>query len=135
MRKFIISLLLALLFLKINTGSIHASGPKLFIPDSIQNLGEITEGQTVEFAFIIKNTGNATLEILDATPDCDCAKVRIIKPTIEAGEQGEIRVAFNSKGQSGSFTKLIIIETNDPAEPVKMIKYKGTVLRKSEKEE
>jgi len=56
-----------------------------------------------------------------------------MKPIIEASEQGEIRITFNSKGQSGSFTKLIIVETNDPAEPVKMIKYKGTILRKSEK--
>lgn len=135
MRKSTITILLALMFLNINTGSIHAGGPKLFITDSIQNLGEIAESQTIEFAFIIKNTGDATLKVLDVTPDCDCTKVRIIKPTIEAGEQGEIRVAFNSTGQSGSFTKLIIIETNDPAEPVKMIKYKGTVLRKSEKEQ
>lgn len=133
MRKFIISILLVLIFLKINTGSVHAGVPKLFIPDPIQNLGEITESQTVKFAFIINNTGDATLEILSVTPDCGCAKVRIMKPAIAAGEQGEIRVFFNSKGQSGSFTKLIIIETNDPAEPVKIIKYKGTVLRKSEK--
>jgi hypothetical protein len=121
------------MFLKINTGSVQAGVPKLFIPDSIQHLGEITEGQTVEYSFIIKNTGDAALEILSVTPDCGCAKVRIMKPAIAAGEQGEIRVAFNSTGQSGSFTKLIIIETNDPAEPVKMIKCKGTVLRKSEK--
>lgn len=126
-------LLLHILFIFVFPNSTHANTPKLYIPVTSYDFGEIHEGQTVEYAFIVKNTGNVTLEILEVTPDCDCAKVRVMKPIIEAGEQGEIRITFNSKGQSGSFTKLIIVETNDPAEPVKMIKYKGTILRKSEK--
>ncbi len=122
------SILFTLLFL-INTFT-FANAPKLFIPANIHDFGEIIEGQTVEHVFIIKNTGNALLEIISVTPDCNCVTVRFSANRIEAGKQGEIIVKFNSHGQNGSFTKLIIIETNDPAEPVKMVKIKGLIVKK-----
>lgn len=108
----------------------RANIPKLFIPVECYDFGEITEGKTVEHAFIIKNTGKVPLEIKSVTPDCNCAKARLSTSRIKAGKEGKIIVTFNSQGQSGSFTKLIIIETNDPVEPVKMIKIKGMVIEK-----
>jgi hypothetical protein len=112
-----------------------ADTPKLIIPNPFYDFGQIPEGQTVEHLFILKNTGKAPLGIISVTPDCNCTRVRLSAVEIKPGQQVELKITFDPQGQSGSFTKLIIIETNDPAEPVKMIKYKGTVLRKSEKDQ
>ncbi|NLY76122.1 MAG: DUF1573 domain-containing protein [Firmicutes bacterium] len=129
-QNIILTFIIFTLLLSISTLT-FANAPELFIPVTSYDFGRITEGQSVEHVFIIKNTGKAPLEILSVTPDCDCAKVRFSKSTIEAGQQSEIKLVFNSKGYWGGFTKLIIIETNDPVAPVKMIKYQGTVIREN----
>ncbi len=108
---------------------VQANAPQLFLPVTSYDFGEISEGETIEHIFILKNTGQALLEIISATPDCNCTKVRLSTNRIEAGKQGEITVTYNSQKQRGSFTKLVIIETNDPVEPVKIIKIKGTVIK------
>ena len=128
MRKFILFIFFALTFLSFTP--VYANAPKLFVPVESYDFGEIAQGQTVEYSFIIKNTGKAPLEIIAATPDCDCTKVKLSINRIKAGRQGEIIVAFNSKGQNGAVTKLVIIETNDPVEPIKMIKIKGMIVKK-----
>ncbi len=120
--------LFILIFFTINPAL--ANVPKLFISFTSYDFGKIPESETVEHVFILKNTGQAPLEIISATPDCNCTKVRLSTNRITAGKQGEITVTYNSQKQSGSFTKLVIIETNDPVEPVKIIKIKGTVIKK-----
>ncbi len=106
-----------------------ANSSKLYIPDPSYDFGQIPQGQTVEHVFVLKNSGKAPLEILSVTPDCNCAKVRLSTNRIKPGKQAELIVTFNSQGQRGGFTKLVIIETNDPVEPIKMIKIKGRVIK------
>ena len=129
MRKLIIPILFTLVFLNFNTGHALANSAKLSIPVSSHDFGEIPEGQAVEHVFILNNIGKTPLEIKSITPDCNCAKVRLSANRIKPGKQAEIIVTFDSQGQGGSFTKLVIIETNDPIEPIKMIKIKGTVIK------
>lgn len=129
MRKFIIPILFTLVFLNINTGHILANSPKLFLPVASHDFGKIPEGRVIEHVFVLKNTGKTPLEIISVTPDCNCTKVRLSANQIKPGEQAELIITFNSQGQRGSFTKLIIIETNDSVKPVQMIKIKGTVIK------
>ena len=123
-------LLLPVLFIFVFPNSTHANSPKLYLPVSSYDFGEIYEGQTVGRVFILKNTGEAPLEIISVTPDCKCTKVRISTVQIKPCKQAELRITFSSRDQRGSFTNIVIIETNDPVEPVKMIKIKGTVVKK-----
>lgn len=128
MRKFIIPILFTLVFLNFNTRHILANSPKLFLPVTSYDFGKIPEGRVVEHVFILKNTGKTPLEIISVTPDCNCTKARFSANQIKPGGQVELIITFYSQGQRGSFTKLVIIETNDPVEPIKMIKIKGRVI-------
>ena len=45
-----------------------ARGPVAFFPTLVRDFGEIDRGQTLSHAFVVRNEGDAPLEILSAKP-------------------------------------------------------------------
>lgn len=63
------------------------------------DFGEITDGDKVEHVFTFTNTGQAPLVITKAKGSCGCTVPEWPKKPILPGEEGEIRVVYNSKGK------------------------------------
>jgi uncharacterized cupredoxin-like copper-binding protein len=104
----------------IETDASNVKEPKLdFGNDMSHDFGTIIEGEKVEHTFKFTNTGDADLVISSATASCGCTIPSPPKEPIAPGEEGEIKVEFNSAGKSAMQTKDITILAN--TNPVKTI--------------
>lgn len=80
------------------------------------DFGTIEEGDKVEHVFKFTNTSDNPLTISNARGSCGCTVPEWPREAIAPGEQGEIKVKFDSKGKKGKQSKTVTITANtDPA--------------------
>ncbi len=80
--------------------------------DSVFNFGKITEGEKVTFNFRFRNSGTKPLVITNTTASCGCTVPEKPEKPILPGEEGFIKVVFNSAGKSGHQDKNITVMSN-----------------------
>ena len=76
------------------------------------DFGNITEGDVVDHVFSFVNEGEAPLIISSATASCGCTVPVWPKTPIAPGEQGEIKVQFNSRSKPGVQNKTVTVTAN-----------------------
>jgi hypothetical protein len=76
------------------------------------DFGTINEGDVVETVFKFKNTGKSELIISSAKSTCGCTVPQWPKKPVMPGEEGEIRVKFNSRGKPDKQHKQVTLTTN-----------------------
>ena len=86
--------------------------PKIEILEESYNFGEIKQGESVTHNFVLKNVGNANLIISSAKGSCGCTVPEWPKEPIAQGEEGTIKVTFNSSGRFGKQNKIVTLVTN-----------------------
>ncbi|MEZ7838726.1 MAG: DUF1573 domain-containing protein [Flavobacteriales bacterium] len=95
------------------------------------NFGEITQGESVEYAFEFTNTGSEPLIITNAKGSCGCTVPVWPREPVAPGESGVVDVKFNSKGKKGKQNKKVTLTTNMvPSQMV--LKVTGLVNLKEE---
>ena len=94
-------------------GQASASQPKMVLAEDHFDFGEVFEDRLLNHSFVIKNTGNAPLEISKVDPDCACT-VADYERTIPAGGQGEISLKIKPYSVLHEFRKATRVWTNDP---------------------
>ena len=90
--------------------------PRLTIVEPVKDFGTIPKGDKLDWTFVVKNTGNADLQILSARPSCGCTVAdfdKVVKP----GESGKVSAHVDTTNFAGPIAKAITIDTNDPATP------------------
>jgi outer membrane biosynthesis protein TonB len=90
------------------------------------DFGTIKQGDKVVYDFKFKNTGEADLLITAAKGSCGCTVPEYPKTAIKAGESGNIKVSFDSKGKQGENTKTVTIMCNTK-EGNKLLKIKANI--------
>lgn len=86
--------------------------PILRFEETEHDFTRIIEGQTVSFGFKFKNTGKTDLVIADVSTSCGCTVPSYPKTPIAPGEEGVIKVAFNSQGRRGFQSKNVVVVAN-----------------------
>ncbi|MGL2963338.1 DUF1573 domain-containing protein [Flavobacterium sp. RSB2_4_14] len=76
------------------------------------DFGTITQGDKVSYDFKFKNTGEADLIITDAKGSCGCTVPDYPKTPIKPGEDGIIKVSFDSTGKIGLNSKSVTLTCN-----------------------
>ena len=66
----------------------------------------------MSYEFKFKNTGNADLIISQATGSCGCTVPEYSKDPVKPGEEGVIKVKYNSAGHGGTVSKTITLLAN-----------------------
>jgi len=94
------------------------------------DFGSVKEGEVVEHTFEFTNVGDVPLVIQRATATCGCTVPEWPKEPISAGETGQIKVKFNSKGRKNLQTKYVNILANTNPQQTRL-KITGTVLPNS----
>lgn len=79
------------------------------------DFGVINEGDKVTTEFIVKNTGNADLVIVNAVGSCGCTVPEPPKEPIKPGDSAPIKVTFDSNGKPGQQQKTVTLTTNTVA--------------------
>lgn len=108
------------------TGAAFAA-PAIKVDNPVHNFGTITQGKKLDHTFIIRNSGDAPLKIINIRPACGCTAANATVPMVSPGKISEIKVSFNSANFFGNVTKTIAVETNDPKTPVYTLSLTGTV--------
>ncbi|MCS7208023.1 MAG: DUF1573 domain-containing protein, partial [Fimbriimonadales bacterium] len=95
---------------------IYLPKPKIVLAALEHDFGEIMQGDTVKHTFVVKNEGDAPLELTSVRPSCGCVTPHFDK-VIEPGKEGKIEAELRSAGFRGMQIKTIQVTTNDPDNP------------------
>ena len=90
--------------------------PRLTIVEPVKDYGTVPKGDKLEWAFLVKNTGDADLQIIAAKPGCGCTVAdfdKVIKP----GSTGKVTAHVDTTAFAGPIAKSVTLETNDPNTP------------------
>ena len=83
------------------------NGPVISVDKDVHNYGELEKGGDPYCEFTITNKGNEPLIISNAQGSCGCTVPDWPRNLIAPGEQGEIKVSFNSSGRQGKHDKQV----------------------------
>lgn len=78
------------------------------------DFGIIKPGTKVNYTFKFENTGENDLIISEVKGTCGCTVPEYSKQPIKPGQDGKIKVSFDSAGKSGKVSKGVIIKANTP---------------------
>src|SRR5205085_5252345 len=90
--------------------------PRLTIVEPVKEYGEVPKGDKLDWSFVIKNTGNADMQIIAAKPGCGCTVANFDK-VVKPGVTGKATAHVDTTAFTGPITNTVTLETNDPAAP------------------
>ncbi len=79
------------------------------------------EGQKLTYTFTIVNKGSAGLIIKKIKNSDNCTTALTGSSLLKPGQEGGVKVEFDTKNISGKNTRTITVESNDPKEPAKVL--------------
>ena len=103
-----------------------AKAPRLTVVEPVKDFGTVPKGEKLSWSFLVKNTGDADLEIIAARPACGCTVAdfdKVIKP----GQTGKVTANVDTATFAGPIAKPVTLETNDPTNPSAQITIHAVV--------
>jgi len=118
--------------------AIDAVGPRPVceVPDTLFAFGTVAVGGKGSHEFVIRNTGDAPLELTKGATSCSCtvsdfeeseggsSNAKVIAP----GGSTVLKVQWRGKGEGGAFRQQATVLTNDPRRPRVAFVVEGTVV-------
>jgi hypothetical protein len=126
--KYLLMITLALGFLscEVNGQPTSFGEADLQVDKEVHDYGQIEQFANGECFFEITNRGDQPLIISKCDKTCGCTIPKCDPTPIPTGETSIITVTYDTK-RIGPFTKSVKVHSNDPDEPVKILKIKGEV--------
>jgi len=103
------------------------NSPRIACDKPEYNFGEVEDRFVIKHTFVVRNLGNAVLEIRKVYPGCGCTVTKLNTTTIKPGGKAELKAQMTLRGRRGLQQKTIRIESNDPVNPRFPLRLKGTV--------
>lgn len=94
------------------SGEAGASIAQISFVKTEHDFGTIKDGEKVFWNFRFTNTGNTDLILNKVKADCGCTAPEYPKTPIAPGEEGKIKVTFDSKGRPGRQIKKVTVLSN-----------------------
>lgn len=76
------------------------------------DFGKILQGEVVSYTFHFTNVGNAPLIITSVEKSCGCTAGDFPREPIAPGQQGDIKITYDSKGHFGFQSKSVVVNAN-----------------------
>lgn len=114
MKKWIFATIaVCFVFAALTAWSQETQKPKMQIVEPSYNAGEMYKtNKKIQHDFIVKNIGNADLQIINARPGCGCTVTQFDK-VIAPGAEGKVTASVDISHFKGQIEKGIDLETND----------------------
>ncbi|MCG2790797.1 MAG: tetratricopeptide repeat protein [Actinomycetia bacterium] len=113
--------------------ALAGSGPSIYFPEDSWDFGEITPDELPTHIFKLENIGDEILIIKEAKVSCEsCVGPLISTKELNPGDSAELKITVNSLDMIGRFTKMINVESNDPANPRVVVTVSGFIKEKNE---
>ncbi|HEX3556227.1 MAG TPA: DUF1573 domain-containing protein, partial [Thermoanaerobaculia bacterium] len=100
--------------------------PKAVVAEPIKEAGTVPKGEKLTSDFVIRNDGDAVLEITQVQPACGCTVAEYDK-TIAPGKTGKVHAVVDTSTFNGPIAKGVTVFTNDPATPQIELTVRATV--------
>jgi len=94
----------------------QATKPKAVVGQPILDVGKKPKGEKLIGEFVIKNEGNAPLEISEVRPACGCTVAEFAK-SIEPGKSATIKLTIDTTDLTGPISKGATVYTSDVDNP------------------
>jgi uncharacterized cupredoxin-like copper-binding protein len=104
------------------------AAPELAVEQGTFNFGTIPQGKAVQHNFIIRNSGDALLQIKQLNASCGCTAAKPSSSLIPPGRSAEIQVTFDSTNFAGNVQKSVTMTTNAGKMPSYTLKLEGNIV-------
>jgi hypothetical protein len=96
----------------------QAAGPRpaAVVPENVYDFGVVQKGDRLVHSFVIRNEGDAVLEITEVKPSCGCTVAEFDR-TIAPGGSGEVKPSLDTSNFKGPIAKSVKVFTNDAQNP------------------
>lgn len=105
----------------------ETSAPGLSFSENEYDFGTIKSGSEAVHYFVLTNTGNVPLVILNVRASCGCMASEWPKAPVGTGMKDSLRVEYNTKIK-GAFNKTINVQSN-AADAMIELRIKGNVVK------
>lgn len=95
----------------------QSGAAKVEFKEISRDFGRIKQGEVVSHEFTFRNSGNAVLVIKNVSTSCGCTAALVSRKEILPGQEGKLKVTFDSRGYAGKIIKYVYLESNDPKNP------------------
>ena len=109
-----------------DTAMATAAAPKAVVDKPVVDQGTAPVGEAINTDFIIRNEGDAPLQILRVSPACGCTVAQYDKE-IPPGGQGSVHTKIDTSNMAGPIAKSVAVFTNDPDTPSLQLTVKAEV--------
>ncbi len=107
--------------------TLEAGQPKIKFKEEARNFGKVKQGVVLAYEFVFTNEGDATLVIQKVSTTCGCTAALASEEKIAPGKEGKIEIKFDTRGYGGIVSKLIYVDSNDPAAPRKQLEVSADI--------
>lgn len=87
--------------------------PVIQVDQKVADMGVVAKGEKVKAVFVVKNAGDAPLEITQVRPTCGCT-VASFDRTIPPGGVGSVVAEVDTSAFNGPISKAVLVFSNDP---------------------
>lgn len=101
--------------------------PKAVVEEELYKFGEMAVGQSLSHKFVLKNEGEAPLEVKKGNTTCKCTLSEMKDNAVAPGESIEIELIWTPKTPQENFGQTATIWTNDPKNQEMKLQIEGTV--------
>jgi len=115
---------------KIVTGEQSGGVPTIHFPETQHDFGKVSEGEKINYTFRFVNKGQSELVIKDVKSSCGCTAALLSSSNVKAGQEGTIKVEFDTKNRSGKNSKTVTVQSNDPKDPTKILTIYADIIKK-----
>jgi len=91
------------------------------------DFGSLEVGEDATYTFVVKNTGDADLELTNVKPSCSCTVADYTKTAIAPGETGFVTASYKT-AKEGVFSKTVTVQTNTELGPI-VLRLRGEVAK------
>jgi len=104
--------------------------PTIYFSETQHDFGKVSEGEKINYTFRFSNKGQAVLIIKDVKSSCGCTAALLSTSNIKPGQEGTIKVEFDTKNRSGKNSKTVTVQSNDPKDPTKILTIYADIQKK-----
>lgn len=108
--------------------------PHAEIETPVHNFGEMLCQEKGSYSFVLRNTGEAPLQLVLGDTSCKCTLAGLQDAAVPPGGSTEIKLDWTAREEPGQFTQNATILTNDPEHRSLRFEIQGMLIPRLRKE-
>ncbi len=120
----------ALVLVSLLSVACNAGKPKIELPQTEHDFGEVHQGDVVTVTLPVRNVGAADLQVTSVMTSCSCTSAKVEPKVIPPNGEGTLTAWYNSglHPDKGPIWRVVYIKTNDPETPEARVDIKAVVV-------